>query len=74
MKEMVKTRSARLAKTFNKMLERLETSFGMQKHFIANASHELRTPLTSINGQLDVLLMKDRSAEEYKVCPEFGTG
>jgi signal transduction histidine kinase len=56
----------RLAKTFNKMLERLETSFGMQKDFIANASHELRTPLTSINGQLDVLMMKDRSTAEYK--------
>ncbi len=56
----------RLAKTFNKMLERLETSFAMQKDFIANASHELRTPLTSINGQLEVLMMKDRSTSEYK--------
>jgi signal transduction histidine kinase len=55
-----------LAKTFNKMLERLETSFAMQKNFIANASHELRTPLTSINGQIEVLMMKDRSADEYK--------
>lgn len=58
----------RLAKTFNKMLERLETSFGMQKNFIANASHELRTPLTSINGQLEVLMMKDRSTEEYRAA------
>jgi len=56
----------KLAKTFNKMLERLETSFAMQKSFIANASHELRTPLTSINGQMEVLMMKDRSADEYK--------
>jgi len=56
----------RLAKTFNKMLERLETSFGIQKNFIASASHELRTPLTSINGQLEVLMMKDRSTVEYK--------
>jgi signal transduction histidine kinase len=56
----------RLAMTFNKMLERLETSFAMQKNFIANASHELRTPLTSINGQLEVLMMKDRSTLEYK--------
>jgi signal transduction histidine kinase len=58
----------RLAKTFNKMLERLETSFAMQKNFIANASHELRTPLTSINGQLEVLMMKDRSEDEYKTA------
>jgi len=56
----------RLAKTFNNMLERLEISFAMQKTFIANASHELRTPLTSINGQLEVLMMKDRSTLEYK--------
>ncbi|HLO58950.1 MAG TPA: HAMP domain-containing sensor histidine kinase [Bacteroidales bacterium] len=58
----------RLAKTFNRTLERLETSFSMQKDFISNASHELRTPLTSINGQLDVLLMKDRTVEEYKTA------
>jgi len=56
----------RLAKTFNKMLERLEESFSTQKNFIANASHELRTPLTSINGQLEVLTMKNRSIAEYK--------
>jgi signal transduction histidine kinase len=60
----------RLAKTFNKMLERLEASFGMQKNFIANASHELRTPLTSINGQLEVLMMKDRTTDDYKTALE----
>lgn len=58
----------KLANTFNKMLERLETSFAMQKNFISNASHELRTPLTSINGQLEVLMMKDRSTAEYKAA------
>jgi signal transduction histidine kinase len=61
---------SRLAKTFNRMLERLETSFAMQKDFIANASHELRTPLTSINGQLEVLMMKDRSTQDYKSALE----
>jgi len=60
----------KLAKTFNNMLERLETSFAVQKDFISNASHELRTPLTSINGQLEVLLMKDRSSQEYKDAVE----
>lgn len=57
---------ARLANTFNKMLDRLETAFRMQKNFIANASHELRTPLTAISGQLEVLLLKKRNAEEYE--------
>jgi signal transduction histidine kinase len=58
----------RLVKTFNSMLERLETSFVVQKNFIANASHEMRTPLTSINGQIEVLLMKERTAGEYKAA------
>ena len=56
---------ARLSATFNKLLERLETSFKMQKSFIANASHELNTPLTVITGQLEVVLKKARTNEEY---------
>lgn len=55
-----------LAQTFNKMLEHLEVAFKTQKDFIANASHELRTPLTSITGQLEFILMKPRSFEEYQ--------
>lgn len=57
---------ALLAHTFNEMLDRLESAFKTQKNFIANASHELRTPLTAITGQLEVLLMKDRTSNEYK--------
>lgn len=57
---------ARLAQTFNKMLERLETAFKTQKNFIANASHELRTPLTVITGQMEVILMNARNNEEYR--------
>ncbi|MFZ1809111.1 MAG: HAMP domain-containing sensor histidine kinase [Cyclobacteriaceae bacterium] len=57
---------AQLAHTFNEMLNRLESAFKTQKNFIANASHELRTPLTAITGQLEVLLMKDRTSNEYK--------
>ncbi len=55
-----------LARTFNNMLKHLETAFITQKNFIANASHELRTPLTSITGQLEFILMKPRSFEEYQ--------
>lgn len=61
---------AMLAKTFNKMLDRLEVAFQSQKDFISNASHELRTPLTAINGQLEVLLMKDRTSVDYKKVVE----
>lgn len=56
---------ARLAKTFNKMLERLEIAFRVQQSFIANASHEIRTPLSHITGQMEVALMKERTLEEY---------
>jgi signal transduction histidine kinase len=57
---------ALLAKTFNKMLDRIEIAFKTQKNFIANASHELRTPLTVITGQLEVILMNPRNNKEYK--------
>lgn len=57
---------AQLARTFNDMLTRLETSFIIQKNFIANASHELRTPLTAVTGQLEVTLLNTRTTEEYK--------
>lgn len=55
-----------LAKTFNNMLDRLETSFEMQSTFVSNASHELRTPLTAMIGELEVALMKPREQEEYQ--------
>lgn len=54
-----------LARTFNNMLDRIETSFETQNNFISNASHELRTPLTAIIGETDVILTKPRDNEEY---------
>jgi signal transduction histidine kinase len=56
----------KLTATFNRMLERLETSFNIQKRFVSNASHELRNPLTAISGQIDVALLRDREITEYK--------
>lgn len=57
---------ARLAIAFNHMLDRLERAFKSQKSFISNASHELRTPLTIISGEIEVLLRKERSADDYR--------
>lgn len=56
---------AQLAMVFNKMLDRIENSFVLQKLFVANASHEFRTPLTSMKGQIEVLLLKDRTEADY---------
>jgi len=44
-----------LAATFDRMIERLDKAFRLQKDFIADASHELRSPLTVIRGNLDLL-------------------
>lgn len=57
---------SQLAQTFNNMLDRLESGVKIQKDFIANASHEMRTPLTAITGQLEVVLLSERTAERYK--------
>jgi len=57
---------ARLAMTFNQMLDRLEKSFEIQRSFVSNSSHELRTPLTAIRGQIEVSLLKERTSKEYK--------
>lgn len=56
----------RLTITFNKLLERIETAFQMQKIFVANVSHELKNPLTKIKSQLEVSSFKERSPAEYQ--------
>ena len=57
---------AKLAINFNQMLDRIASSFGLQKNFVHNASHELRTPLAAIISQIQVGLAKRRSESEYR--------
>jgi two-component system, OmpR family, sensor histidine kinase MprB len=58
---------ARLAASFNSMLEALEVSIGKQRQLVADASHELRTPLTSIRTNIEVLQRsEDLPAEERR--------
>lgn len=46
---------AQLARTFNRMLDRLQAAFATQKDFLSDVSHELRTPITVIRGHLETL-------------------
>ena len=54
-----------LSRSFNQMLERLNTAFVAQRQFTGNAAHELRTPLALMQAQLELF-----SAEHPDVLPE----
>ena len=54
-----------LSRSFNQMLERLNTSFSAQRQFTGNAAHELRTPLALMQAQLELF-----SAEHPDMRPE----
>ncbi|MBK8721076.1 MAG: HAMP domain-containing histidine kinase [Saprospiraceae bacterium] len=61
---------SRLSITFNRLLDRIEDAFNIQKGFLSNVSHELRNPLASIISSIQVNLTKNRSEQEYKNCLE----
>lgn len=44
-----------LARSFNAMLEALQTSRRQQQQLVTDAGHELRTPLTSIRANIEML-------------------
>ncbi|MDP9341471.1 MAG: heavy metal sensor histidine kinase [Actinomycetota bacterium] len=50
---------ARLARTLNAMLDRLERGVERTRRFVADASHELRTPLAVMRSELEVSLRSD---------------
>jgi signal transduction histidine kinase len=45
---------ARLARTMNAMLDRIEDASRRQQRFVADAAHELRSPLTRMRSELEV--------------------
>jgi two-component system sensor histidine kinase MprB len=58
----------RLRRTFNRLLEALDSSRRAQSQLVLDASHELRTPLTSLRTNLEVIRRVDElSAEDRSV-------
>ncbi len=56
----------RLCSAFDRLLDRLESSFERERNFTANASHELRTPLAVMRAEIELTLMRDRDEAGYR--------
>ncbi len=48
-----------LARTINRMLDRLQHSFVKQRNFLFDTSHELKTPLTTMRLSIDEVCLSD---------------
>lgn len=55
-----------LAVGFDGMLDRLENAFTRLSQFSADLAHELRTPINNLVGETEVVLSRQRVAEEYR--------
>lgn len=59
---------ARLAMTFNEMLDRIETLVTEMKEMNENIAHDLRSPITRIRGMAEMALTNGRAMEEYEAA------
>ena len=59
---------ARLARTLNQMLARIEAGFERERRFVAEASHELRTPLALLKTELELAVRHPRSQDELRTA------
>jgi heavy metal sensor kinase len=56
----------RLARTLNRMLDRLQDGYARERAFVDDAAHELRTPLTMLRGELELAGTRARSPAELE--------
>jgi signal transduction histidine kinase len=57
---------SRLARTVNKMLDRIQAGYHREQQFTGDASHEMRNSLAKMNAEIDLALSKDRDSKGYK--------
>ena len=57
---------SRLAMTFNRVLDRAETSYRQMERFTSDAAHELRSPLTSVMTRASAPLDESTTLERVK--------
>jgi len=55
-----------LITTLNRMFDRLDQSFSRIKQFSDDVAHELKTPVTALRGEIEVLLRKKRTNDNYE--------
>jgi signal transduction histidine kinase len=59
---------ARLTRTVNAMLERLERTIERERAFTLGAAHELRTPLAALIGRTSLTLERTRNDDTYRAA------
>lgn len=55
-----------LTSAFNAVMDRFARSAEGQQRFVDHAAHEMQTPLTVLRGDLEVALLRARTATEYR--------
>jgi two-component system, OmpR family, sensor kinase len=59
---------ARLGRTLNSLLDRLQATTDREQRLLDDASHELRTPLSILKAELDLTLSRERAPEELEAA------
>ncbi|UTV56689.1 ATP-binding protein [Burkholderia arboris] len=63
-----------LAEAINDLLTRLDRSFTLQRHFIADAAHELRTPIMGLSIQSQLLRRAATADEREHILAQIHAG